>query len=285
MGMCQIGAQVGRGLWRLAVGHVRGDRRNVAKRQPALRLCYPVHHTNSFAHRARKGHHNDMSIWERIGNALSALRAGEPLSAVFEKLTTPPEFTVGFTIAVIGLGAKIAKADGTVTRDEVSAFRRVFTIPPDEEKQAARLFDMARTDVAGFEIYAAQVARMFKDRPEVLADLLEGLIYIAMADGVLHPGEGAYLDEVNRIFGLSEATYRQIKARHMPDITDPYEILGASPDMDDETLRQHWRSLVRELHPDRMFSRGVPEEAISLAEDRLAAVNDAWAEIREARGL
>lgn len=226
-----------------------------------------------------------MSIWERIGNALSALRAGEPLSAVFEKLTTPPEFTVGFTIAVIGLGAKIAKADGRVTRDEVSAFRRVFTIPAEEEKQAARLFDMARTDVAGFEIYAAQVARMFKDRPDVLADLLEGLIYIAMADGVLHPGEGAYLDEVHRIFGLPEATYRQIKARHMPEITDPYEILGVSPDVDDETLRRHWRDLVRELHPDQMFSRGIPEEAISLAEDRLAAVNDAWAEIREARGL
>lgn len=226
-----------------------------------------------------------MSIWERIGNALSALRAGEPLSAVFEKLTTPPEFTVGFTIAVIGLGAKIAKADGRVTRDEVSAFRRVFTIPAEEEKQAARLFDMARTDVAGFEIYAAQVARMFKDRPDVLADLLEGLIYIAMADGVLHPGEGAYLDEVHRIFGLPEATYRQIKARHMPEITDPYEILGVSPDVDDETLRRHWRDLVRELHPDQMFSRGIPEEAISLAEDRLAAVNDAWGEIREARGL
>ncbi len=226
-----------------------------------------------------------MSIWERIGNALSALRAGEPLSAVFEKLTTPPEFTVGFTIAVIGLGAKIAKADGRVTSDEVSAFRRVFTIPAEEEKQTARLFDMARTDVAGFEIYAAQVARMFKDRPDVLADLLEGLIYIAMADGVLHPGEGAYLDEVHRIFGLPEATYRQIKARHMPEITDPYEILGVSPDVDDETLRRHWRDLVRELHPDQMFSRGIPEEAISLAEDRLAAVNDAWAEIREARGL
>lgn len=226
-----------------------------------------------------------MSIWKRIGDAIAALRTGEPLSAVFEKLTTPPEFTVGFTIAVIGLGAKMAKADGRVTRDEVSAFRRIFVIPPEEEKQAARLFDMARTDVAGFEVYAGRVARMFSDRPEVLADLLEGLVHIAMADGVYHPGEAAYLDEVNRIFGLPDATYRQIKARHLPGVTDPYEILGVDPEIDDAALRRHWRNLVRELHPDRMLSRGVPEEAQRLAEERLAAVNEAWDQVRKARGI
>ena len=226
-----------------------------------------------------------MSIWRRIGDAIAALRTGEPLSAVFERLTTPPEFTVGFTIAVIGLGAKMAKADGRVTRDEVSAFRRIFVIPAEEERQAARLFDMARTDVAGFDVYAAQVARMFRDRPEVLADLMEGLVYIAMADGVFHPDESAFLDEVQRIFGLSDATFRQIKARHLPDVTDPYEILGASSDMDDKALRCHYRRLVRELHPDRMLSRGIPEEAQRLAEDRLAAVNEAWDEICKSRGM
>ncbi len=226
-----------------------------------------------------------MSIWKRIGEAISALRAGESLSAVFEKLTTPPEHTVGFTIAVIALGAKMAKADGKVTRDEVSAFRRIFVIPPEEESHAARIFDMARTDVSGFDIYAGQVARMFRDRPEVLADLLEGLVYISMADGVLHPGESDFLDEVNRIFGLPDQTYRKIRARHMPDITDPYEILGISPDVDDDTLRRHWRDLIRELHPDRMISRGVPEEALRLAEERLASVNVAWDEIQRERAL
>ena len=226
-----------------------------------------------------------MSIWKRIGDALSALRAGEPLSAVFEKLTTPPEFTVGFTIAVIALGAKMAKADGRVTRDEVSAFRSIFVIPPEEEKQAAKLFDLARTDVAGFEIYAGQVARMFRGRPEVLADLLEGLVYIAMADGVFHPGESDFLDEINRIFGLPEATFRAIKARHMPGVSDPYEILGADPSMSDRELRRHWRDLVRQLHPDGMISRGVPQEALRLAEQRLAAVNRAWEEVREERKI
>ena len=111
-----------------------------------------------------------MSIWKRIRDAIGALAEGEPLSAVFERLTTPPERTVAFTIAVIALGAKMAKADGRVTRDEISAFRRVFHIPKEDEASAARVYNMARTEVAGFDSYAHQMARMFRDRPKVLAD-------------------------------------------------------------------------------------------------------------------
>ena len=93
-----------------------------------------------------------MSIWIRISDALAALAQGEGLSAVFEKLRTPPERTIGFTIAVIALGAKMAKADGLVTRDEVTAFRQVFHIPASETQNAARVFDLARKDVAGFDL-------------------------------------------------------------------------------------------------------------------------------------
>ena len=217
-----------------------------------------------------------MSVWKRIADAINALVEGEPLSAVFQKLRTPPEFTVGFTIAVIALGAKMAKADGQVTRDEVAAFRQIFTIPPGEEAHAARIFNLARTDVAGFDLYARQIAGMFQDRPEVLADLLEGLVHIAMADGDFHPEEDAFLSEVNRIFGLPPELLRSIKARHLPEITDPYVVLGIGPSATDAEIRRHWRRLVRELHPDQMIGRGVPAEAQRLAEQRLAAINDAY---------
>ena len=217
-----------------------------------------------------------MSIWRRIGDALSALVDGEPLSAVFEKLTTPPEHTVGFTIAVIALGAKMAKADGQVTRDEVAAFRQIFHIPPEDEPHAARIFNLARTDIGGFDVYARRIAGMFADRPQVLADLMEGLVFIAAADGDFHPDEDAFLTEVNTIFGLPEEVFRAIKARHLPGVTDPYEVLGVRSDIPDAELRRHWRKLVRELHPDQMIGRGVPAEAQRLAEQRLAAVNDAY---------
>ena len=92
-----------------------------------------------------------MSIWTRITEALSALTSGEALSAVFDRLRTPPEKSVAFTIAVIALGAKMAKADGQVTRDEVTAFREVFNIGDADAQGAARVFNLARQDVAGFD--------------------------------------------------------------------------------------------------------------------------------------
>jgi DnaJ like chaperone protein len=221
-----------------------------------------------------------MSIWKRIKDAIGALAQGEPLSAVFDKLRTPPERSAGFAIAVIALGAKMAKADGTVSRAEVAAFRRVFVIPPEEEANAARLYNLARTEVAGFEFYAARIARMFRDRPQVLADLLEGLAFIAGADGNYHPGEAAFLAEVARIFGVPEPVFRAIRARHLPGENDPWTILGLEPGAGPDALRRRYRELVRALHPDRMIARGVPKEARRIAEARLAAVTAAYDQIK-----
>ncbi len=227
-----------------------------------------------------------MSIWTRISEAISALAKGEPLSQVFDRLRTPPERTVAFTIAVIALGAKMAKADGRVTRDEVAAFREVFHIRPEDEKPAARIFNMARTDVAGFEGYAERIARMFGPKSPALEDLLEGLFHIAAADGIYHPNEEAFLRRVWEIFGLSDRFYRSLRARYSPDAApDPYEILGLDPEATDDEVRARRRELVRETHPDRLAARGVPEEAVKLTTKRLAAINEAYAEIARERGF
>ena len=220
-----------------------------------------------------------MSIWKRIRDAVAALAQGEPLAAVLDRLRTPPERTAAFAIAVIALGAKMAKADGRVSRNEVAAFRRVFTIPKKEEANAARLYNLARTEVAGFEFYARRIAGMFRTRPQVLADILEGLVYIAAADGDYHPGEAAFLAEVARIFQVPEPEFRAIRARHLPGEHDPWAVLGLPPGTDAETLRRRYRELVRALHPDRMIANGVPEEARRLAEARLAAVTSSYDEI------
>ncbi|GAB4388032.1 TerB family tellurite resistance protein [Albidovulum sp.] len=221
-----------------------------------------------------------MSIWTRITEALTALASGEALSALFDRLRTPPERSVAFTIAVIALGAKMAKADGQVTRDEVAAFREVFRIAPGEEANAARVFNLARKDVAGFDQYARKIAAMFGPGDRVLVDLLEGLFHIAMADGEYHPHEEAFLREVARIFGIGEPCFRSLRARFVPDAEpDPYDILQVTPDMPMEDIRAAWREAVRECHPDRLRARGLPEEALKLAEQRLVAINRAWEEI------
>ena len=224
-----------------------------------------------------------MSIWSRIAEALQALREGESLAEVFGRLKTPPEQTAGFAIAVIALGAKMAKADGQVTRDEVAAFREVFQIPPQAEKQAARVFNLARTDVAGFEGYAASVARMFGERKAPLVDLLEGLFHVAAADGEFHPAEEAFLERVAEIFGVSERAFRALRTRYGDGAPDPYAVLGVDPQDSDETIRRTWRKLVRDTHPDQMIARGVPEEAVRLATQRLAAINDAYEQITHLR--
>lgn len=221
-----------------------------------------------------------MSIWTRISAALAALASGESLSDVFDRLRTPPERSVAFTIAVIALGAKLAKADGTVTRSEVRAFREVFIIPEQDEANAARVFNLARQDVAGFDVYARRIAALFEDGHDVLRDLMEGLFHIATADGDYHDAENEVLLEVAAIFGLTDREFRTLRARCVPDATpDPYEVLGVTPDMPMEEIRRAWHREVRDCHPDVMIARGVPEEAIRMAEQRLIAINRAWEEI------
>ncbi len=225
-----------------------------------------------------------MSIWTRISDALSALAQGESLTAVFEKLRTPPERSVAFAIAVIALGAKMAKADGQVTRDEVTAFREVFQIARDDEDGAARVFDMARTDVAGYQDYARKISHMFADDSTTLCDLMEGLFHIAMADGFYHPNENEFLEEVSRIFGQTEAQFMALRARFVPDApNDPYTVLGVARDLPLPEIRKIWRQLVRETHPDAMMARGVPEEAVRLAEKKMIDINRAWDEINGAK--
>ncbi|MGJ8616089.1 MAG: TerB family tellurite resistance protein [Sulfitobacter sp.] len=218
-----------------------------------------------------------MSVWTRITEALSALTAGEGLSAVFDRLRSPPERSVAFTIAVIALGAKMAKADGQVTRDEVTAFREVFQIADGDTEGAARVFNLARQDVAGFDDYARRIADMFQGQPEMLCDLLEGLFHIAMADGMYHPNEDAFLEEVAQIFGVSPANFADLKARFVPDSSPlPHSVLGIAPGATLDEARTAWRKLVRANHPDVLVARGLPEEAVRMAEKRMIDINRAW---------
>ncbi len=221
-----------------------------------------------------------MSIWNRISEALSALAKGEPLTRIFDALRTPPERSVAFAIAVIALGAKMAKADGLVTRDEVTAFREVFQIAQDDEAGAARVFNLARQDVVGFEDYAQRIKTMFGTETDTLFDLMEGLFHIAVADGVYHPNEDVFLERVAQIFEIPDAQFQVLRSRFVPDAKpDPYAVLGVDPNAPIDEIRKHYRSLVRDMHPDRMIARGVPQEAIKLAEKRLSDINHAWEEI------
>lgn len=221
-----------------------------------------------------------MSIWSRISQAISALAHGQSLAEVLDLLRTPREHSVAFTIAVIAISAKMAKADGHVTRAEVTAFRDVFHIAPEDEPHAAKVFNLARQDVAGFEDYARRIFRMFGKGSATLDDLMEGLFHIAVADGTYHPNEDAFLKRVAEIFQISDQQFTAMRMRYMTaEECCNYQILGVTPDMPIDQIRSAYRRLVRESHPDVMMARGVPEEAVGLAQRKLADINAAWDQI------
>ena len=225
-----------------------------------------------------------MSIWTQITQAIAAVvRRGESLLRVFER-RRPPEASVAFTIAVISLGAKMAKADGLVRPAEVAAFRQVFQIAPEDEAAAARVFNLARQDVAGFDAYATRIAAMFRDRPAVLEDILEGLFSIALADGRYHEGEEGFLRAVAGIFSIPPKAFERIESRHLEGHReDPWQVLGLPRDAPMPAVRARWRQLVRTHHPDKMIARGLPPETVKLANARIAAINRAWEEISSRR--
>lgn len=183
-----------------------------------------------------------------------------------------------FTLALVALSAKMAVADGVVTASEVRVFRSIVEIAPDNEEQIARLFDLAQQDVAGYESYARKVKRFFADTPETLEHVLDGLFRIASADAYIHESELEYLKNVSDIFGFDDVRFEQIAAAYIvaDDGSDPYLVLGLSPDAPLEEVRKVYRVLVAEHHPDRLAAKGVPEEMMVLATARMAAINAAY---------
>jgi DnaJ like chaperone protein len=231
-----------------------------------------------------------MSLWTTLSGLAGSVADGGSrivgaLKALAPSERRPGELPVAFTIAVVALSAKMAKADGVVAGVEIDAFHRAFHVPPTERDNVRRVFDMARDDIAGYEGYATQIAQLLADRRDLLLDVLDTLFHIATADRALHPAEDTFLRTVARLFGLSEAEFRHHRAQYIRDPDSPYDVLGLHPAASDADVKARHRKLVRENHPDIAIGRGLPPDIIDMATRRLAAINDAYALIARERGL
>ncbi|MFC4347989.1 TerB family tellurite resistance protein [Kordiimonas lipolytica] len=240
-----------------------------------------------------------MSIWGKIIGGAAGLALGGPIGALLgvaagaavdagvSRGSAGPDATkqITFTIGVIALAAKMAKADGRVTREEVDAFKQVFRVPPEEMANVGKVFDMARRSTAGFDAYAKQIASLMYDNRPVLADLLEALFFIAKSDGEVHPNELNYIRAVAKIFGYRQAEIDALVHRHVgADPECPYGVLGVDPSIDDAALKAQYRKLVRDNHPDRLIAAGVPNDFIAVATRRAAEINAAYDKIKAMRG-
>jgi DnaJ like chaperone protein len=225
-----------------------------------------------------------MSFWSNIA-ARAARRVDD--AACPDCPAGPPGEDPAFSTAVTALGAKLAKADGRSDRLEFAAFSRVFPSDSVSERNINRLYELASQTTRGFESYARRLAKRYRNCPELLEDVLDGLFHIAGSDGVVTADELDYLEQVSDHFGLSPLTFRRLKATHLGmGADDPYRILGVAPDASDEEVRRTWRRLLSESHPDRAASRGLPADYIEIAEAKAAAINAAYdAIMRERRAL
>ena len=226
-----------------------------------------------------------------LGSSVSAnmeavrQQRGQPFGAQQQQMA--------FTLALTSLAAKVAKADGRVTQAEVRAFdeflKTSMRMSVDERRLAGDVFNKARDNSTPASEYAAQLQQVFSRQPDRLRDVLTILIMIAFADGKLHPKEDVLLQSITRDLGLGQNDYQSCKATFMAASgvaeIDPYEVLGVPKTASDAEVRSAHRRLVREYHPDVLQSKGLPEDFREFASKKMSAVNEAWSNVREARGL
>lgn len=217
-----------------------------------------------------------------VRDAVAGLWTALGLDPLGEK--TPARQRMAFTVAVVALAAKMAKADGVATEIEARAFARSFHVGPEETENVSRVFTLAARDVAGFEAYAESIGRLLRDDPDLLRHVFECLFHIAAADGVLHQAEEAFLRAVARKFGFGDSEFRDVRRLFAADPDDPYDRLGVARSATDAEIKARHRQLVQEHHPDRLAAHGVPEEFRVLADRKLAVINAAYGAIRKERG-
>jgi DnaJ like chaperone protein len=258
-----------------------------------------------------------LGVWGKILGGMAGFFTGGPLGAVVGAAMghAADEGTIGrafrpsphgaadlaamlgsreqlFAICVVVLSAKLAKCDGPVKRAEIDAFKRLFRIPPESLREVGHLFDEARDSPEGYEGFAQRLGDAFADNKGMLEDVLAALFQIARADGPLTRAEVAFLQGTQLRFGLDSFAWERARdgraGTSAPPAAvgpDPYAVLGLPRDASDADVRQAWRRLMRENHPDSLAARGVPPEFVKRATEKVAGINAAWDRIKRERGL
>lgn len=202
-----------------------------------------------------------------------------------------PRETAQFTffVATFSMLAKMARADGPVTAEEVDSVERFMArdlnLDPESRRIGLNIFQTALDAPESFGDFAEQFYAHFHHRPELLDLLLDILIRTAVADGRLHPAEDRLIEEAGRIFRFGPGQLRRLKARYHSDVDRYYAILGCEPGDGDEEIKRQYRRKVSEFHPDKIAGKGLPEEFTRFAEEKFREIQEAWDAIREQRGI
>ena len=241
-----------------------------------------------------------MSIWGKIIGGTAGFALGGPIGAIIgimiggsfdrksvfiksKRINSQQKQNI-FALSIIILSAKIAKADGKVTKDEIYAFKEKFKIPENEMEQVGKIFNEAKKTKYGYEQIATQVGELFSDNKLLLEELLNNLFYIAESDGETSVSEIEILKSISKLFGLSKEDFQRIfHSRLNSKDSDPYKILGVDRNDNDSIIRKKWIKLNKEHHPDNLIAKGMPQEFINQSNKELAAINLAYDKIKKQR--
>lgn len=236
------------------------------------------------------GHLNDLQSGSRRQSYDRGAR-----SAFFYEFSMSPQLRSVFALSVIVLGAKLAKADGAVTPDEVLAFRKAFRSHDSHMAEIGRIFDGARHSSEGYEPYAARLAQIFGQQSPILEDVLIRLFYVAICDSSrLSRPEILFLRRVAVIFGFDEETFVRLagmagislsSAPSAPKRDTAYDVLGLPTTATDDVIKRTYRALVRKHHPDKLLAAGLPASRIAEATEKIKTINAAYAEICKMRNI
>ena len=247
-----------------------------------------------------------MSIWGKLIGGATGMALGGPIGAILgiaaghgvdrvrkldnfesnQKLSSEQKEQI-FATSVIALSAKIAKADGNISKSEILAFKKIFEFPKEDEKAISEIFNSAKENIEDYKEIAKQVFDVFRNEKSLLLELLNSLFSIAYADGDLHYKEEIILLEISKIFSFSKSEFDSISNIHSSknseefyNINNSYKILGVTKNSSTEQISIKYKELVKEYHPDRLQGMGLPKEFIELANQKLTAINKAYNDIK-----
>ena len=218
-----------------------------------------------------------MLLGSLIGGKISRARSGS--TGNFGAFAQPQQI---FALSLIVLSAKLSKADGQVSKEELIAVRDKLKIPESEIEQVGKIFNKAKQESTGYEPYAQQIAQIYKNNQNVLEEVINILFYIAEADGNVSKSELDMIQHIAQIFGLNQSQFNSIQeSRKSSDKLNPYVVLGSNPEEDIQAIRKKYLQLSKENHPDMLISKGVPKEVIEESKKKMRAINSAWGQIQK----
>lgn len=215
------------------------------------------------------------------------------------------DIQAAFFTATFSIMGHIAKADGRVTESEIDVARNIMQkmqLNDDQRKTAISLFTQGKQPDFDPLLVLNQFKKVCSRRTNLLLMFMEIQLTTALADGELHSDEHKLLLKLAEQLGFkrrdfesllarasAQNDYSQYKSSNSADnsshqiISASYKLLGVKEDCSDSELKKAYRRLMSQHHPDKLVSKGLPEEMMKIATEKTQEIKDAYERIKHYR--